>query len=383
VRLSGWIAALSTAAFAAVAGAGAPEPPFSPIADPLQQAQVLSGRHPKSGRYEYVVAAGRLFVYAEGSSRLVELVSLPAVGTSTRGLDVDLRTHRLYVAYGGQGGAGGTGALLAYDLLADRVVWQRAYPVGVDSFALSRDGKVIFMPGGEGEPAPWWYVLRTSDGIAVARIEAGAYPHNTIASLNGRRLYLAARGEPWLTVADARSYRVLRRIGPLRAGIGPFTINRAQTLVFTTAAGYRGFQVSSIATGKVLHTGDFGPVPPDFPLRVPSHGISLSPDERQLWVVDRPARTIHVLDVSGLPRRAPREVAVLPVATDGDPPGWVQHTLDGKYVYVGSSGDFFTTRPLRRAGTLPALRGSRLYLEIDWRGGRPVATSTRQGLGRR
>jgi hypothetical protein len=87
--------------------------------------------------------------------------------------------------------------------------------------------------------------------------------------------------------------------------------------------------------------------------------------------------------VSRLPRVAPREVAVLPVAADGNPPGWIEHTLDGKYVYVGNSGDLFATRGLRHVGSLPALRRTRLFLEIDWSGGRPVATSTRQGLGRR
>jgi hypothetical protein len=375
-------AACVASSVAAAARGDAPTPPFSPVDQTFQQAVVLSGHHPTAGRFEYVVTADTLYVYAEGTAQLVERVALPGLTTVPRGLDVDVARHALYVSYGGQGGTSGTGALLRYDLLRDRVVWQKAYPVGVDSFALARDGKTLFMPGGEGEAAPWWYVLRTSDGRALTRIEGGPYPHNTVVSLDGKRAYLAARGDPWLTVIDARTYRVLRRIGPLRDGVRPFTINRAQTLAFTTATGFRGFQVSSIATGKVLWTVDFGPVPSDFALTAPSHGISLSPDERQVWVVDRPARSVHVYDVSRLPRVAPRELAVLPVATDGDPPGWIAHTLDGKYVYVGNSGDVFATRGLRHVGSLPALRRTRLFLEIDWRRGRPVATSTRQGLGR-
>ena len=376
-------AACVAASMAAGAGGDAPTPPFSPVDQAVQQAVVVSGRHPTAGRYEYVVTADGLYVYAEGTARLVEQVALPGLTTVPRGLDVDVARHALYVSYGGQGGASGSGALLEFDLLRDRVLWQRAYPVGVDSFALARGGKTMLMPGGEGEPAPWWYVLRTSDGRVLARIDGGAYPHNTVVSLDGRRAYLAARGDPRLTVIDARTYRVVRRIGPLRGGVRPFTVNRAQTLAFTTATGFRGFQVSSIATGKVLYTVDFGPVPSDFALTAPSHGISLSPDERQVWVVDRPARSVRVYDVSRLPRTAPREVATLPVAPDGDPPGWVSHTLDGKYVYVGNTGDVFATQGFRHVGSLPALRRTRLYLEIDWRGGRPVATSTRQGLGRR
>ena len=383
MRVSLVAAACFATSVAAAAHADAPAPPFSAVDEPVGRAVVLSGRHPTAGRFEYAVTADGLYVYAEGTARLVEQVALPGLTTVPRGLDVDVARHALYVSYGGQGGTSGSGALLEFDLLRDRVAWQKAYPVGVDSFALARDGKTMFMPGGEGEPAPWWYVLRTSDGRALSRIDGGPYPHNTVVSLDGKRAYLAARGDPWLTVIDARTYRVARRIGPLRDGVRPFTINRAQTLAFTTATGFRGFQVSSIATGKVLYTVDLGPVPSDFALTAPSHGISLSPDERQVWVVDRPARSVHVYDVSRLPRAAPREVARLPVAADGDPPGWVSHTLDGRYVYVGNSGDVFATRGLRRVGSLPALRRTRLYLEIDWRRGRPVATSTRQGLGRR
>ena len=371
------------ASIAAAAHGDAPTPPFAPVDRAVEQAVVVSGRHPAAGRYEYVVAADGLYVYAEGTTRLVEHVALPALTTVPRGLDVDVARHTLYVSYGGQGGAGGSGSLLEFDLVRDRVVWQKSYPVGVDSFALAHDGKTLLMPGGEGEPAPWWYVVRTSDGRVLSRVEGGSYPHNTVVSLDGKRAYLAARGDPWLTVIDTRTYRVLRRIGPLRGGVRPFTVDRAQTLAFTTAAGFRGFQVSSIATGKVLYTVDFGPVPPDFALTAPSHGISLSPDERQVWVVDRPARSLHVFDISRWPRAEPREIAVLPVAADGDPPGWVSHTIDGKYVYVGNTGEVFATRGFRRVGSLPALRRTRLYLEVDWRGGRPTATSTRQGLGRR
>ena len=376
-------AACTAASIAGAAHGDGPVPPFAPVDQPIKQAQIVSGRHPTAGRYEYVVTADGLYVYAEGTARLVEQVALPGLTTVPRGLDVDVRRHALYVSYGGQGGTSGAGALLKYDLLRDRVVWQKVYPVGVDSFALARDGNTMLMPGGEGEPAPWWYVLRVSDGRVLTRIEGGPYPHNTVVSLDGRRAFLAPRGDPWLTMIDARTYRTLRKIGPLRDGVRPFTINRAGTLAFTTATGFRGFQVANITTGKVLYTVDFGSVPSDFALTAPSHGISLSPDERQVWVVDRPARSVHVYDLSRVPRAAPRELAVLPVAADGDPPGWIAHTLDGRYVYVGNSGDVFATRGLRHVGSLPALRRTRLYLEIDWRAGRPVATSTRQGLGRR
>jgi hypothetical protein len=62
--------------------------------------------------------------------------------------------------------------------------------------------------------------------------------------------------------------------------------------------------------------------------------------------------------------------------------GWLQSSLDGRYVYVGDSGDVIDTRTRRVSGFLPALRDSRYQLELDWRGDVPVRTSSRSGVGR-
>jgi DNA-binding beta-propeller fold protein YncE len=366
-------------------------PPFSPRSATVQQARVVYGARPRSGRFEYVLLDGAFVVYPEGSTKASQRVALPATRAGVRGVDVDAKRHLMYVSYGGDGGGNGTGSLLAFDLLTDKVLWQKDYPVGVDSFALTPDGRTIFMPGGEIAVAGWWYVIDTATGRVTARIDGGAGPHNTVVSLDGRRVFLGPREGRWLTVADAHTNKVIRRLGPLRETERPFTINGEQTLAFTTQTDRRGFQVVSIRTGKVLYTVDFGPRG-NYAATAPSHGISLAPDERSLWVIDMPGKRVHVFDVSLVPARAPRQVAVLPIvvrtgdevgcAYDCGRHGWMQHTLDGKYVYVGDSGDFFTTSPPRLAGRLPALENSRKYLEIDWRDGRPVATSTRQGLGR-
>jgi DNA-binding beta-propeller fold protein YncE len=178
--------------------------------------------------------------------------------------------------------------------------------------------------------------------------------------------------------------------------VRPFTINGKETLAFTTATGYLGFQVSSITSGQVLYTV---PVSGPFPYKAgqpgpssPSHGISLSPDEKQLWVMDQPNSHVHVFDVSGLPATAPKQIADIKTTRtmtgsqvgctyDCLREGWLQHTLDGRYVYVGDSGDVIDTTTLQSVANLEPLYNSRVFLEIDWQNGVPVATSTRSGLG--
>jgi DNA-binding beta-propeller fold protein YncE len=313
----------------------------------------------------------------------------------TRGVVASPATHTLYISYGGDGGSSGTGSLLAYDLLSGRVRWQRHLGTGIDSMAITLDGRRIYMPSGELDGSGTWDVLAASDGHVLARLHGGAGAHNTVVGLSGRRVYLGGRNGDYLDVADTATNRVVKRIGPLRSGVRPFTINGRETLAFTTATGFLGFQVSSITSGKVLYTETFpgfGWSPGSFRASAPSHGISLSPDERQVWVMDAPNSTVHVFDVSGLPSRAPSLIASVrmsesmsgderPCAYDCTRDGWLQHSRDGRYVYVGDAGDVIDTHTFRVVAHLPALRQSRKMLEIDWRNGRPVASTSRQGLG--
>jgi hypothetical protein len=200
-----------------------------------------------------------------------------------------------------------------------------------------------------------------------------------------------------LTVADTATNGVIKKIGPLLAGgVRPFTINGSETLAFTTATGFLGFQVSSITTGQVLYTvpitGGFPYAPGQPGPSSPSHGISLSPDEKELWVMDQPNGYVHVFDVSGLPSSPPRQVANIKLTRsmtrsqagctyDCLREGWLQHSRDGRFVFVGDSGDVIDTATRQSVANLEPLYNSRVFLEIDWSNGVPVATTSRSGLG--
>jgi DNA-binding beta-propeller fold protein YncE len=232
--------------------------------------------------------------------------------------------------------------MLAYNLLTDAVVWTRNYSAGVDSMAITPDGKTIYMPTGEAASGGNWDIVDASTG-------------NVTGSINGKA-----------------------------------------TLAFTTATGYLGFQVSDITTGKVLYTvpiqGNFPYTPGQAGPSSPSHGISLSPDEKQLWVMDQPNDYVHVFDISGLPASAPVQMANIKLTqpmTGGQVgctydclrEGWLQHSLDGRFVWVGDSGDVISTSTQASVATLTPLYNSRVFLEIDFSGGLPIATSSRSGLG--
>jgi DNA-binding beta-propeller fold protein YncE len=402
------VAAAVAAGYAVLHRNAAPRAPFVPrtVAVTAQPSLLTpSAEAPRAAStrvgalrpYEYVFPPGEIDVFdIDHAQRLVERMKTSLVG-AVRGVVASPRTHSLYFAVGGDGDGNGTGSLVKIDLLTNRVVWEKRFPTGVDSAAITPDGRKLYLPTGEAASYDVWYVVDARTGRVTGEIHGGTSPHNTIVAPDGKHVYLAPRNARYLVVADTRTDRVVRRIGPFRSGVRPFTIDGAQRIAYVTTTGYLGFQVASISTGKVLYTEGFegfGWDPKTFVPTAPSHGISLSPDSRQLWVIDAPNSYVHVFDVSRVPAREPRPVADVKLAHrlagqevgcdyDCYRDGWLQHSLDGRFVYVGDSGDVIDTRTRRPVAFLAPLANTREMLEIDWRHGVPVATSTRSSVGYR
>jgi hypothetical protein len=236
-------------------GGAPPAAPFLPKAVPVGAAAEVLVRRPGAPgtagthRFEYVFPDREIDVYtAAPPFRLVERVRVPELH-SLRGVAVDLRTSTLFASIGGNGGSSGHGGLLAYDLRRNRVLWERAFPTGTDSLAASRDGRQLFLPEGERSDGDVWYVVTAASGRVVHEIHAAPGPHNTIVSPDGRLVYLGPRNSRYLVVASTATDRVVLRVGPLKPGVRPFTVDERRGLAYTTATGFLGFQVSSLRNG--------------------------------------------------------------------------------------------------------------------------------------
>jgi len=337
--------------------------------------------------YEYVFPDKSVYVYdMDHRGALVKHVSVPT-SAGVRGTVASAVTGMLYISYGSDRGSGGS--MLKYNLMTDEVVWAKHYPFGVDSMSISPDGNTIYMPTGELASGGIWKVIDANSGKVRTSIDSGGVgPHNTVVSPDGARVYMGPRYTNYLVVASTRTNRVIGRIGPVGGvgGIRPFTINGAQNLAFITLSGFLGFQVGDINTGRILYTVPVkGFRASGRAASTPSHGISLSPDEKEVYLVDSINNYVHVFDVTGLPELAPRQVADIrllgalshkesPCAYDCLKDGWLHHSRDGRYVFVGDSGDVIDTTIRKTVMTLPALANSRKEIEIDFEGGAPLPT---------
>lgn len=290
---------------------------------------------------------------------------------NVKGIAANARTGRLYVST--------IRRVLAIDLVTEQRVWERSYEGGSDRMALSPDGRILYIPSLEG---PHWHVVDAATGDVIRRLEVGTGAHNTVYGPDGAFAYLADLRSPYLTVADTRTHTIGKRIGPFSDSIRPFTINGAQTLAFVNLNHLLGFEVGDIRTGKKLHRVTVHGFSPGPVKRhgCPSHGVGLTPDEKELWLADGHNNRMHVFDATVMP---PKQAASLQAR---DQPGWVTFSLDGRYAYP-STGEVFDVATRRIVATLSDEAGREVHseklLEIDFRGNRPAQAGDQFGIGRR
>jgi DNA-binding beta-propeller fold protein YncE len=287
-----------------------------------------------------------------------------------KGICANAKTQRLYFTT--------LSRLYCLDLQTDKTLWEKTLAGGCDRMSMTPDGHLLYVPSLEG---PHWNVVDGATGALVTQISTGSGSHNTICSLDGSRVYLAGLRSPLLTVADAHSRKVLGTVGPFSAAIRPFTVNASNTRCYVNVNGLLGFEVGDITTDKMLHrvtVQDFrqGPV-----LRhgCPSHGIGLTPDEKEIWLCDAANRCLHIFDATVTP---PRQTAHVKLR---DEPGWVTFGLDGRFAYP-STGEVVDTKSKKIVTALQDEQGREVHseklLEIAFQGDRAVQAGDQFGLGR-
>lgn len=341
---------------------------------------------PADRRYLYVAVPGiRNYLEFGGHGVIVFDVDaghkfvrrIPAGGLDDKGKPLNVKgvcasaaTGRLYVST--------TKTLTCFDLLTDEVLWEKPYPGGCDRMSTTPNGKAIYLPSFEG---PHWHVVDGGSGDVVAKIEPNSGAHNTVVGLDGSTAYLAGLRSNMLEVVDTATNKAVRQVGPFSKPIRPFTVNGRQTLVFANVNDLLGFEVGDLTTGKVLHRVEVAGFEKGKVKRhgCPSHGVGLTPDEREAWVCDGANQRLHVFDLSTLP---PKQTASIPVR---EQPGWVTFGLDGKVAYP-STGEVIDVATRRVVATLADEHGAPVHsekmIEVHFAGGRVVRTGDQFGLGR-
>jgi DNA-binding beta-propeller fold protein YncE len=290
---------------------------------------------------------------------------------NVKGIAASGKTGRLYVST--------LKRLASFDLKTGAMVWNREYEGGADRPSLSPDGRVLYLPSFEG---PHWHAIDALSGDVLKKVVVNSGAHNTLYGPDGRRVYLAGLRSPILSIADTETHAVVGGVGPFSNFIRPFTINAKQTLCFVNVNELLGFEIGDIRTGKMLHQVkvegfEKGPVKRH---GCPSHGIGLTPDEKEIWLADGANSRVHVFDATVMP---PRQTVSISLR---DQPGWVTFSLDGRWAYP-STGEIIDTKTKKIVGTLQDENGqpvqSEKVVEVVFSGDSVTAAGDQFGIGRR
>jgi DNA-binding beta-propeller fold protein YncE len=288
--------------------------------------------------------------------------------SNVKGIEVSIPLNSLYVST--------LESLQRIDLITDKIVWERKYEGGCDRMSISPDGRTMYLPSLE---KGFWNVVDCETGDIIKKLDVHRRAHNTIYAPSGKSVYLDDIASPWLHVADPATHTLVNKVGPFAHYVRPFTINGKETLTYVTVDSLLGFEVGDLITGKklahiVVKGWNMGPVRRH---GNPSHGIGLTPDEKEVWLCDGHNMRMHVFSA----QPPYQQLTTIPVQ---DMPGWISFSIDGKYAYP-SSGEVIDVKTRK---ILLILQdeffnnvASEKMLEIDFQNNKPVRAGDQFAIG--
>lgn len=263
-------------------------------------------------------AGNDIHVVDTATNRVIKRVE---VGPQPHGLAATADGSRLFITI--ENTSGDAGELLWFDPVSDTIT--RRLPVGPrpNQLACTPDGSRAYIPC---DDASWW-VIDTVRGEVVKKIATGGRPHNTLCSRDGERMYLGPKGSYHVLIADARSHRLIGEI-PLSDAPRPIVLSRDENRLYANVDTLIGFEVCDVRARKVIYRVE-ADVPEDL-LRVASrsHGIGLTPDEKEVWMCDVFHDRTYIFDNTVEP---PRQVATIVMQGGGY---WMCFSPDGRKCYI-------------------------------------------------
>jgi DNA-binding beta-propeller fold protein YncE len=292
------------------------------------------------------------------------------VPLNVKGICASAVTGRIYIS--------SLKTLQCIDLKTEKSLWEKRYAGGADRMSITPDGKMIFLPSLESD---FWNVVDAEDGQVITKITPKSGSHNTVVSPDGRLAFLAGLQSKVMTVADAKTFKAIGTIGEFGGNVRPFTTNGKGSLIFACVNDLLGFEIGDVASGKVIHRVAVEGFKTGAVKRhgCPSHGIAMTPDEKEIWLSDGHNKQLHVFDATVMP---PKHVADIALK---DEPGWITIGIDGRYVYP-STGEVIDLKTHQVLTSLKDETGAEVQseklLEVDWKGDQVVGVGDQFGIGR-
>lgn len=294
------------------------------------------------------------------------------------GIAASKTTNMIYLATRGR--------LAAFDLATEKKAWEQTYDgTCCERPEVTPDGRTLVVGS---DLKDFWYVIDAQDGALKGKIQApkSNFAHNMALSADGNTVFMAPNGVT-MTVGDVPSMKAIKTI-TFSDHVRPFVINHDATRVYANLNNLLGFEIADVKTGEVIKRIEapaeiWKPQWGDVTKRFyghgcPSHGIALTPDESEIWVVDNINYGMLIYDNTG---EWPVLKMRFPTTASAD---WITMGINGQYAFL-SSGDVVDVKTKKLVGMMKDEYGKPMHseklLEMSFSNGKLVRTVSQFGEG--
>jgi YVTN family beta-propeller protein len=255
---------------------------------------------------------------------------------------IDLRTHRVVGEiktglhpHGAAASADGKrffttiesdNTLVVLDTATDKVLKTVKLSERPNQCAVTPDGKFIGVP------------IRGGDSVDLVDVEQGKVvknlpvkvPHNCYNARRNDHIWVTSMGDNKVLLIDRTTLSYVAEV-PVGGVPRPLAVTRDEKTLYCALSDLHGFVVADVPARKVVKKVELGSLPPGtrFPVpHTPTHGLELTPDEKELWVTSCGTDTVRVYDIAG--QKVVGKVSV------GRGPNWLTFSPDGKLCCVSN-----------------------------------------------
>ncbi len=247
------------------------------------------------------------------------------VGGQPHGITVTPAGDRAYLS------CSGPDDVIAFDPATDAELWRTDCGPNPHMLAITPDGRYVFVGiFGERGSLGQTDVIDTERRTRIRTVETGLGPHVLYAP-NDRHVYVTAWVDRHISVLDARTHEVARRI-PIPGIPRPIAVDPDEQRLYAAISGFHGFIVVDLGTGLVDRIVEHPPYPPEAPVpehNTPVHGLAFRPASRELFVTSVIDDKVYVYDLPACDLSGGIEV--------GYGPNWIAFAPDGQAAYVSNA----------------------------------------------
>ena len=214
--------------------------------------------------------------------------------------------------------------LLKIDVSSNEIIARVEVSPVPNEPTITRDGRYIYVPSRSTDQCD---VVDTETMEVVKRLPAGRFQHNAYTSADGSRVYVTSMGDDLISVIDPASQEILRKV-PMGGEPRPVALTEDGSVAYVALSGLLGFVVWDLSSDEVSE-GIALPIPEGTPpplLDTYTHGLLVTPNQRELWVAGYGVGKVYAYLLPGLEPLAEIE-------TDGGPHWFTLHP-SGEPLYV-------------------------------------------------